>query len=60
MWPATAETPKATDPTRLASAIHQAHDRGRQATQAWQTSIQARALATRKQAEPMASGRHTC
>ena len=40
--------------------IHQDHDRGCQATQPWQTSNQARALATRKQTEPTASGRHTC
>ena len=47
------------DPSRLTSVIHQDHDRGRHATQPWQTSNQASALATRKQIEPMASGRHT-
>ena len=31
-WWATAETPKAIDPTKLARVIHQDHDRGRQAT----------------------------
>ena len=47
------------DPSRLTSVIHQDHDRGRHATQPWQTSNQASALATRKQIEPIASGRHT-
>src|SRR5450631_2207324 len=48
------------DPVRLASVIHQAHSLGRQPTQPWQTSNQARVLATRKQIEPKASGRQTC
>ena len=39
--------------------IHQASDLGRQAVQPWHTSNQARALATRKQAEPRTSGRQT-
>ena len=60
MYPATAETPKATDPIRLSSVIHHAHDLRRQASQPWQTSYQARALDTRKQTEPIASGRHSC
>ena len=59
MSPATADTPKATDPIRLAKVIHHDHDRGRQPAQPWQTSNQASALATRKQIEPTASGRHT-
>src|SRR4029079_10353663 len=51
--------PKATDPIRLTKVIHHDHSRERQATQAWQTSNHASALATRKQIEPRASGRHT-
>src|SRR5262245_8430528 len=52
--------PKAIDPSRLVSAIHQDHDRGRQAAQPWQASYQARRLETRKQTEPTASGRQMC
>jgi hypothetical protein len=52
--------PKAMEPTRLASVIHQAQDRGRQAAQPWQVSYQASRLETRKQIEPIPSGRQTC
>jgi hypothetical protein len=55
MYPATAEMPKAMDPTRLASVIHQPYDLGRHAAQPWQASYQASALEIRKQAEPIAS-----
>ncbi len=48
------------EPIRLASVIHQDRSRGRHADQPWQTSYQARTLETRKQAEPIASGRYTC
>src|SRR5689334_25433635 len=48
------------DPARLISVIHHAHDAGRQASQPWQISYQDRTLETRKQTEPIASGRHTC
>jgi hypothetical protein len=59
-WAATADTPKATDPARLASVIHHDHSFVRQAAQPWQTSYQARKLETRKQTEPTAWGRYTC
>jgi len=52
MKPATTDTPKATDPIRLARVIHQDYDRGRQPVQPWPTSNQASALATTKQIEP--------
>jgi hypothetical protein len=52
--------PNAMDPIKLASVIHQAQDRGRQAAQPGQVSYEASRLETRKQTEPMASGRHTC
>jgi uncharacterized protein HemX len=40
--------------------IHHDQDAGRQAAQPWQASYQASALETRKQTDPIASGRHTC
>ena len=57
---ATAETPNATEPIRLASGIH--HDRllGCHEPHPCDTSNQAKALATRKHTDPTASGRHTC
>src|SRR5664280_783407 len=59
MYEAAAETPKATDPTRLSRVIH--HDRlwGDHADHPWHTSNQASPLAVRKHPEPRASGRHT-
>src|SRR5262252_1802067 len=59
-YPATAEMPNAMEPIRLTSVIHHDHDAGRQAAQPWQASYQDRTLDTRKQTEPIASGRHTC
>ena len=56
---ATAEMPKATDPTRLRALIHHPMRRGRKAHGPWHTSAHASQLATRKQIEPRASGRHT-
>jgi hypothetical protein len=44
----------------LASVIHQTSTRGRQASQPWHVSYQASTLETRKQTEPMASGRQMC
>jgi hypothetical protein len=40
--------------------IHHDQDVGRQAAQPWQASYQDRTLDTRKQTDPIASGRHTC
>ena len=58
-YAATAETPKATEPSMFAAPIHQSRDFGCPSVMALLASIHASPLATRNAAEPSASGRHT-
>src|SRR5271157_3632395 len=56
---ATAETPKAAEPTKFRAVIHQGTLRNRQQAKERHTSNHASPLATRKHAEPSASGAQT-
>ena len=56
---AMAETPNATDPVRLMTAILHIRPSGFQHHSRWHTSPSARPLATRKLIEPNRSGAHT-
>src|SRR5205814_1041710 len=59
MYAATAETPNATEPSRLARAIHQLRGLGSPSVMLCRVSTQAYPLATRNAIDPKASGRHT-
>src|ERR1700684_2385110 len=52
-----ADTPKATEPSRLSMVIHHEMAAGRHAKGPWHSSTHASQLETRKQMEPSASGR---
>ena len=56
---ANAETPNATEPKMFSIAIQPESVNTGRNSRPWLTSAQASALATRKQIEPTASGRHT-
>ncbi len=58
-YAAMADTPKATEPSRLATPIHQTSGFGAPSTTMRRAVTSASPLATRNATDPNASGRHT-